>query len=58
MTLDQVETFVTFQEMDKEASIEMTHTAFDKLMNMAEIVNSTLEIIKEGAVCLWRVRFI
>ena len=36
--------------MDKEASIEMTHTAsFDKLKDTAEIVNSTLAIIKGGA---------
>ena len=49
VTLDRVDSFVSFQEMDKEACIEMTHTTFDKLMDTAEVVNSILAIIKGGA---------
>ena len=49
ITLDKVQSFVTFQEMDREAFIELPHAVFDKLLSMVEIVNSTLEIIKSGA---------
>ena len=46
--MEQIETWVTIQEMDRESSVTMTHRAFDNLILAANDIQAGLNLIRRG----------